>query len=212
MTIGELENTEEYDLKEELTYTDVVPFVMRNIKRKNLATYAYYSINFFFLLVFLFMAERGVKLNLFGWGTVVVCFFTGLIIIPIPLVPVHELIHAAVYRLFGARNLRFGMNRSQYFFYVAADRHVTGFVPLLFIALAPFMVLSTGMMVAFSLINTPVALAVLAGVFSHGIMCIGDFAMLSYFLDEGPENLYTFDKVEEQKAYFFKRRKVINDQ
>ena len=206
MTSKDLENDKEFELFEELGYSDVVPFVLKNIQTRNWASYCYFTLNFLFLLTFLFMGIQGIKLQLISLGRLFFYFLMGLILVPLPLTIFHEAIHAAVYWIFGARNIRFGMNRKEFFFYVAADRYVTDFMTLLFVALSPFIILSSLLFVIFAVIPSTWALVVLAGIFSHGIMCIGDFAMLGFFLNHGPRSLYTFDKVEEGKAFFYKRK------
>jgi len=201
----DIESSPDFELKDELTYEDVVPFVISNMKKRNMATMGFYLVNAVFLFLFFNIALDFKQAFVIGWSRILFFFIVGIILVPLPLVPIHELIHAFVYRLFGARKLRYGMNKSQFYFYVAADDHVTDFFTLLFVALSPMILISSGLIGLALFIKGPASLLLLSGLFSHGIMCIGDFAMLSYFLDEGPHDLYTFDKVDEKKAFFYKK-------
>ena len=58
------------------------------------------------------------------------------------LIALHELIHAAAYRLVGEKKLSFGMNLRKFMFYVQADGQVLSFKQFQIVALAPAILVS----------------------------------------------------------------------
>jgi len=202
-TPSEIMNNNAYSQVEILAYEEVIPFVFRNIKIYNLSTVIFYFTNalyFIFLLIHIltsFFTGDG------SFGNLLLSGLLGFIVFPIFLIPLHEILHALAYKIIGAPRIRIGMSLSQYLFYVAADKFVAGFYEMIFVALAPFVLISV-MLVYFSLVvDSSISTALLMTLFAHGTMCIGDFAVLSFFFENGRSNLCTFDLFEEKKAYFY---------
>lgn len=200
---SDIMNDPTYTQVEMLAYEEVVPFVFNNIKQFNLSTVVFYITNtifLIFLVVHLLSSpfEGGFSLWHFLFSGVL-----GFIIFPILLVPLHEILHAAVYKLIGADRIKIGMSLSQYLFYVTADRFVAGFYEMILVALAPFVLISTMLIYLFLTLDSGISTALLMSLFAHGTMCIGDFAVLSFFFENGRSRLLTFDLHEEKKAYFY---------
>lgn len=116
------------------------------------------------------------------------------------------MMHALVYKFFGARKIRFGVDLSQFIFFVTADKFVIGFRELIIVALMPFFIVSIVLIFLFFYFEYQISYSFLLTLFAHGIMCIGDFAILSYFMENEPSKLLTFDSVDEKMAYFYKQK------
>ncbi|RLD35672.1 MAG: hypothetical protein DRI73_02155 [Bacteroidetes bacterium] len=177
------------------------------MKKWNMASLTFYMLNFIFLLALIYQAYLLLNSNHITWAFFGLSLLFGFLVLPVLLIPVHELIHILAYKVLGAKKIKFGADLSQFIFYVTADRFVTGFRELIFIALLPFFMLSGLLLSLFFVFDAWISFSFLCALFAHGTMCIGDFAMLSFFLENEPSDLLTFDNVDEKKAYFYKRRK-----
>ena len=127
----------------------------------------------------------------------------GLIIFPLVYIPVHELLHIIPYYFTGARNIRIGMDLSQYMFYVTAHRYVATENQFRFVALVPFIL--TSAVILFLVLYLPGLWkwSLSLFLFMHSTMCAGDFAMLNfYFLHKG-KNIFTWDDFDAKTAYFY---------
>ena len=207
ITIQQLTSGKEYCLYHTLAYDEVLEFVFSSIKRWNWATMTYYILNFLFLVALTYQSYLLLFSGHMNWALFGLASFLGFLVYPVLLIPVHELVHALAYRILGAKKIKFGASLSQFVFYVTADKFVTGFHELTFIALLPFLMLSGLLLSLFFVFDAWVSFSFLCALFAHGTMCIGDFAMLGFFLENEPSDLLTFDNVDEKKAYFYKRRK-----
>ncbi len=58
------------------------------------------------------------------------------------LIPIHELIHGLLFRLFGAKDVRYGVVWKKLMFYAVAHDFAVNYRQMLVIALGPFFVLS----------------------------------------------------------------------
>ena len=66
----------------------------------------------------------------------------GFIVLPVLIIPVHELLHIIPYYIAGAKKIRVGMDLKQYLFYVTAHRHVAGPSQFRIVAVLPFIIIS----------------------------------------------------------------------
>ena len=200
----EIITDEQFQLIHILSYENVISFVFSHIKKINLATILFFFFNILFLLFGFFKVLEFVASGFISWKYVLLNIFLGFIFYPVLLIPIHELIHALMYKLIGAPKIKFGTDLSQYIFYVAADNYVINFKELLWVALAPFFLISGFFLLAFHLNHGPYAISFICTLIAHGTMCIGDFAVLSFFLENGHKDVVNFDKIEEKKSYFYK--------
>jgi len=207
LSIQQLTSGKAFQLLHTLAYDDVVQFVFSGIKKWNVATSLFYILNFFFLGFLIYQAYLLFTSEHIGWMFFGLSLLLGFLVLPVLLIPVHELIHAFAYRILGAKEIRFGASLSQFIFYVTADKFVTGYYELIFIALLPFLLVSGLLLSLFFVFDAWISFSFLCALFAHGTMCVGDFAMLSFFLENEPYDLLTFDNVDEKKSYFYKRRK-----
>ncbi len=200
----EISTSDKFHLTHVLSYDNIAPFVFSNIKKFNLATFAFYFLNILFVAIGIIAIVIFVSSDFFTWKYTLLNLILGFLIYPILLIPVHELVHAIIYKLIGAPKIKFGIDLSQYIFYIAADNFAVNFKELLWVAVAPFIFISGLAFLAFQLFQGPFAISFILTLIAHGTMCIGDFAVLSFFMENDHKKVITFDNVEEKKAFFYK--------
>ena len=61
----------------------------------------------------------------------------------LPLIPIHELIHGLFYKLDGAPAVQYKANFKKFIFYAMADQYVTTFYSFVILAIAPFVIINT---------------------------------------------------------------------
>jgi hypothetical protein len=188
----------------ELDFTEIIPFVISNIRKRSAIPLFYLIFNtasLLFIIIFTIGSIRNGQINAgrAGWQIIL-----GIVAGSILVIPPHEILHGLAYWLLGARKIRFGMDLQQFIFYVTADRFPISRKELAFLAMTPFVVINL-LIITLTVTWVPqLTLFFTTMLVSHNIMCIGDFAMISYaFSRKG--KLYTFDDVDKKKSYFFER-------
>jgi len=120
-------------------------------------------------------------------------------------IPPHELLHGLAYRILGARNIKFGVDLQQFIFYVTAHRFPISKKELAFLAMTPFVMINLLIIALTAIWASQFTLYSASLLLCHNIMCIGDFAMISYaFSQKG--RLYSYDDTELKKNYFFEEQ------
>lgn len=204
----ELVNSTDYEITDEISHNDMKPFLRREITGNQgwgLIAKMYQAMGLLLVAFALVKAfapyirtRETISLEWIGWG-VLFCI-TGLIII-------HELLHAIVYLVVGARKLSFGMNLKKFMFYVQADRQVLNYKQFLFVALAPAVVVgAVSLAGAIFYYGQPLYYFFMVIFGLHGLFCGGDFGLLCFFENRKEEEIYTFDVKSEGKTYFYKKK------
>ena len=121
------------------------------------------------------------------------------------MIPPHELLHGLAYRLLGARKIKFGMDLQQFIFYVTADRFPISKKELAVLAMTPFVLINLGLIALTATWISQFTIFSASLLLCHNIMCIGDFAIISYAFSQKGE-LFTYDDIEKKKSYFFERK------
>ncbi len=188
----------------ELEFDEMIPFVLSNIRKRGLFPLLYMTINVAFLLFILISAFWSFRTDQLSLGRIFLQLFAGVVAGSILLILPHELLHGLAYRILGARKIRFGMDLQQFIFYVTADRFPISKIELVFLALTPFVLINALIIAATAIWATQFILFFTALLLSHNVMCIGDFAMISYACSYKRE-LYSFDDIEKKRSFFFER-------
>lgn len=186
----------------ELDFNDMIPFVISNIKRKGIASFLYMGINMLSIIYIIFYIISGLMSSEITWQLILRQSLAGLFTGTILIIPIHELLHGLVYRFLGANKIRFGADMKQFIFYVTADSHPVSGRNMFLLALTPFIVINS-ITIALVLTWFPQTLLFAAFLlFSHNIMCIGDFAVVNFVqLKKG--RIYNYDDIEKKKSYFY---------
>jgi hypothetical protein len=192
----------------ELDFNDIIPFVFSNIRKASLSSLFYLILNFASLLFIIGYALWSVKSGNISIGMVILQALAGILAGSILVIPPHELLHGLAYRILGARNIKFGVDLKQFIFYVTAHRFPISKRELAFLAMTPFVMINL-VLILITVVWVPQIMLLSASLLlSHNIMCIGDFAMISYALRHKQE-LYTFDDTGKKLSYFFEREEPV---
>jgi len=202
-SVDDLWNNSKYSHLKTLRYQEIVEFVFENIRIKNSATRWYFVYNLLTLLILTGFAIYSNHTGDLPFKIILKYFFLGAIAGSFLIIPVHEIIHGLTYLLQGAPKIHFGADFKQMIFYVSSDKYVIGRNGFLGVALSPFTIINliVIMLVFFSSSQWIIFLTSL--LLFHNIMCIGDFAMVSFFLKNKDKELYTYDDHKEKTSYIF---------
>lgn len=190
----------------ELDFSEMIPFVLSNIRKRRVIPLLYMTINAVSLLFIIFYAVWSVKSGQLNAGKIFWQIVAGIVAGSILVIPPHEILHGLAYRMLGARKIRFGVDLQQFIFYVTADRFPISRRELAFLALTPFVIINVVIIVVTAGWATQITLFFSSLLLSHNIMCIGDFAIVSYAFSQKGE-LYTYDDTDQKRSYFFERER-----
>ncbi len=207
--IEELEEGPGYVKVLTLKYGEIAPFVLGNLTR-------------FSLPMAIIWVTAAISLSLSAWywpglkfpsgdPRVIKGLVTGLVFIPLLLIPVHEGLHLIPFRLAGARDIRMGTDLRQGIVYVTAHRFVAGTGFFTLVAMTPFLTITAGIIII--MVFSPpwwkwvLSLALLI----HTTMCAGDAALIGYMCGFKNRRAYTWDDADKKEAYFYVSQNREND-
>lgn len=201
LQVEDLEDQSKYRQILELSYSDLIPFILDYLRRKTGVTIFFWSV----CIIFLLTALR-IRINITGYFTFLNIFThtaIGIILLPLVCIPVHELLHILPYYFSGARKIRVGMDLKQYLFYVTAHRHVATPHQFRIIAMIPFILIT--LVLAFLILTMPGLWkwSLSLFLFVHTTMCAGDFALLNFYYIKKNKKIFTWDDAEKKIAYFY---------
>jgi len=200
-TIEELEDGSAYEKVLTLPYSDIAPFVIGRLKSFNLSMMAVWILLAIaaFLIIWFWPGIRYSQENpriFFGLAT-------GLTLLPVLLIPVHEGLHLITFRLSGAKDIRYGADLRQGIIYVTAHRFVADTRLFSAVAFTPFVVI-TACIGAAMIVSPPWWQWVLSfTLFTHTTMCAGDTALIGFMRGFRQRNAYTWDDADRKEAYFY---------
>ncbi len=186
----------------ELDFSEMTPFVLKNIRGREMIALLYFTLNLATLIFIIVYLLWGVTKGFLDGKQIFWQMFTGVLAGSIVIIPVHEILHGAAYRLLGAREIRFGVDFQQFIFFVTADRFPITRNQLRFLAMTPFLAINLTAIIATILWFSDLTLFTATLLLSHNIMCIGDFALTSY-ANRQHGKLYSYDEIEKKKSYFY---------
>jgi hypothetical protein len=120
----------------------------------------------------------------------------------IPILVIHEAIHAIAYKYYGAEKVGFGYSMKSMMVYAYAQDFLVSMRQLKWIAVMPFLVITASLcLLLFALPQYKTLIFILIAI--HTFCCMGDYALIKY-ANKNPSN-FTYDDLENEKAmYFFK--------
>ncbi len=120
LSVADIKADTHYQLLDELGHKDLAPFCTKFYwHQRSWVTWAHYLLS---VVIWIFWIEEGIqqKLAFSAWiqnfGYAVICF--------VALVPIHEALHGAVYKAFGASDVRYNISLRQFYAYAIAHHFV----------------------------------------------------------------------------------------
>ncbi len=203
LKIEELENNG-YHLIEELQHDELIPFVQRIFRSPNWITKTYIWLNIILIIGLLALIVVAI-LDGKSFGSIIGQVSWGILLL-LPIIPIHEGLHGAVYKYLGAPKVHYTANFKRFYFTAQADRFLVdknGFYPLAF---TPFLVINSAAIVLM-FIFPEYLLLLCTFLFSHTTACGGDFALAAYFYNKRDTGLITYDDVPNKRTFFYARVK-----
>jgi hypothetical protein len=206
VSVDDLWNIEKYNHLRTLRYHEIVEFVFENIKLKNGATRWYFIYNLVNIGILTSLIIYSINLDILNFNTVFKLFLLGFLAGSIAIIPVHEIIHGIGFLMQGASGIQFGADFRQMIFFVASDKFVMDQKAFFRVALSPFAVINLITIFITFFLSAQWTIFTLSFLLFHNIMCIGDFAMVSFFLKHRNRELYTYDDHKERTSFIFEKR------
>ncbi len=205
-TVEELKTTNNYSLIEEFDFGATVPFLLKFLGKFN------YLMNFYYLFHLIMIAAIGYFIGYyitgdFTWFDVLKFSFLGFLFALFPGIFLHEAIHILAVKILGAKKIAFGVEWKYMMFYVAADKFVMNKKQFLFVAFAPFVLTTIALLWLAATAEMLYPLLWLTACFIHGTMCIGDFGLINYYIENRNKEIFTYDNTDEKKTYFYQKIK-----
>jgi hypothetical protein len=115
---------------------------------------------------------------------------------------------AFFYKVAGARSVRIEANWQKLYFMALADKFVVKRNAFYLIAIAPFVVINTGLLFGLLFATPEWSFAIWSALFFHTGGCVGDIALMSYMDAIHAEEVVTYDDVSKKVTYFYEKQKA----
>lgn len=200
-TVEDIDDPSRFSLLLKVPYTGLLTFVLDYMKRNSAIMVIFWASCVFFLLIAIY-----IRINLAGLyphSQIFTHTLLGLIGFPLISVPVHEGLHVIPYYLFGARDIRAGMDLRQYLFYVTAHRYVLNAREFRIVAAFPYQIISISLLFLILYLPGQWKWSLSLFLFVHATMCAGDFALLNFYFLNRKKKIFTWDDADTKEAYFY---------
>lgn len=136
-----------------------------------------------------------------GWHTLAgpLIAIAGLIAV----IPLHELLHAAAFRILGARRIRFGAKPKYLIFYAIARDFVADYREMRFILYLPAIVISAALLAIGLTAGPLIRVSAWWLLFFHMSACAGDFGLASFMRRHVHLGIVTGDDADDLVTRFF---------
>ena len=201
--VEDLTVDDQYKLVLKLEFSEMVEFVLEHIKSKNIVSFSYFLIlgsSLIYLTSTSFLAIYQGEVSLGNWALQT---FLGFLIANTIVIILHEALHGLAYKMVGAPRVSFGYKKDQFIFYAVSNHFILQQWPFFWVAMTPFLVISSGCFYFIFLCPFLSQWLWWSLFFFHSIMCVGDFAMLSFYKNHPEKNLLTYDDVENERSFFY---------
>ena len=184
----------------------MLKFVLEYLRKKS----TFMILTFWTSCALFFVLSVAIRISISGTftaGSVIMHSILGLIVFPVLIIPVHEVLHIIPYYLFGARNIKIGMDLKQYLFYVTAHKFVADRQQFRIVALFPFVLINLTLLILIILLPPLWKWSLSIFLFIHTTACAGDFALLNFYFLNRDKDIYTWDDAEKKETYFYEKKK-----
>lgn len=206
-SIEDLQNSDKYELIEELHHSQIKDFVISRLSGNNILirTFMYYQVAM--VVLGIFTLTRVIVLATRHFPEPLLFTLAALAFSFSVLVPVHELLHGISIKITGAKKIHYGAYFSKFIFYAEADRHVMNRKQFAFVALTPLVVIKVLTLIGIFLLWNSGWVYFMATIMSvHSLFCAGDIGLLSVFYSDVHSASYTFDVKSEEKSYYYRQK------
>lgn len=203
LTVSELDNIQKYQLLYELDHQQIAQFAQQELKKRNVVTIFYFVFN---IISFAFLGAKAtldITKGIISWDMVLSGLGMGVLLCFVVVIFIHELLHVLAYKLTGAQTTAIQANWKQLVFVAVADKFIANAKEFLFIALLPFSVISTVLLIGLYLLVGFWFYVTLGALLMHSAACGGDFALVSFLWESRRKRIITYDDVPEKKSYFY---------
>jgi hypothetical protein len=197
---GELSG-EKYQLLEQLNHQELIPFIKTNINKQTFYSRFYILLNAVFFILTGYLFGLGLASESMSILDCVIYLVYG-VAFTFLLIPFHEGLHALAYKALGAPHTSFDYNLKKLYFVAIADQFVVNKKEFIIVALTPFVVISALFLGALFFLPLHWQIACSTTLIVHTSMCVGDFALLSYFASNKNKRIVTYDDKENGLSYF----------
>ena len=191
---------------DEIRYDDIIDFAGKYIRKRTRSITFYYLCLLGMFLLVIGALIFGMIYHNREFGGIMKQYLYGLIISFSVIIPVHEMIHGSVYFFLGARKIRFGAEFKQFAFYAVADEFVTNKTGFYLLAIGPFLTISLLSLAGFIFVPGIASYTYISIIFFHATMCVGDFALMSYYDMHRDKDIYSFDDIKNRISYFYYKK------
>ncbi|GAB3179114.1 DUF3267 domain-containing protein [Telluribacter humicola] len=226
-SVQDLYESDQYRLVESFSIDEMAEFLAREAKTSKLSHSQARTLKASGLVLIL-VASIGTG-GVIGWlvGTILKAEGNGFIVSPLFQValafvtfffvalPVHEGIHALVFKYLGAEKVGFGYSLKSLMVYSYAQRFVMTLRENALVAAMPFVVISLLLVILIAAVPGLRLLWFLLLIL-HSLGCLGDFMLIKYTYRNQGRIMYTYDDLDEKRTYFFEEipaeptRKVVS--
>ncbi|MEI6245906.1 MAG: DUF3267 domain-containing protein [Acidobacteriota bacterium] len=197
-TIADLRDPARFELMSSLAHSEIAPFVAQYYwRRRSWITWAHYLASAALLGWWVWMGiARHYSFD--QWMT----RFGNAVLSFVVLLPIHDGVHGAVYRLLGATDVRYGASLRKMYAYAIAHRFVAGRRAFAWVTVTPLLIINTAL--ALALYAFPGQQFYLMGVLLlHTAGTSGDVAMLNYLWTHRHRVVFTYDDAAASRSYFY---------
>ncbi|MBL7791965.1 MAG: DUF3267 domain-containing protein, partial [Saprospiraceae bacterium] len=191
-----------YVLLDKLEHKELVPFIRTYMNKRTRFSIIYYLSNAIVFAITGYFFAAGYNSPDYSFGNRFTHFSYGLAL-AFTLLPLHEYIHVLAYKSQGAANTSYAANIKKMYFMALADKFVANKKEFQVVALAPFIGITTALMIAIFFVNQTWSLTLATTLLAHTAMCSGDFGLLSYFEYHKDKNVVTYDEIASNTSFFY---------
>lgn len=195
-----------YILFDNLGHKELIPFVKTYLNKRTPISLFYTLSNVIFAGIIFFLFCKSYGTDSFNLSDGFTHFSYGLAI-AFGLIPIHEYIHVLAYKSQGAKNTSYDANLKKFYFMALADQFVANKKEFRIVALAPFVVISTILIILLFFVSQLWAFTILGILLTHTAFSSGDFGILSYFDFHKESDIVTYDDKKNSISYFYGKRK-----
>ena len=186
-------------LLDEMNHAEIVEFLRPYMRFRGNWIRLFWFLNFLALLALvasaLLSASKGFHVFVSQLSYGLALFFLVL--------PLHEGIHGLAYRYFGAKRVLFRAEWKKLVVYAMADGFVADRKELFWVAILPFLLLNSLILVLALFVFPSYATMFYSLLLIHCSGCVGDFALINYFALNSHRTIVTYDDAEQRKSYFY---------